>query len=156
MSRAQVPRSTGSDCESLDHPVGGRIRGDRPEQRILVAQTNEIGKTLPAVGEHHRQVAHDAARIMPGVASAHRRKARWQRLRQAGSVGHLRQQSRPGVRDQALSVRSELYREIAAIALHPQGDPPELGNKVFSNPNSPSPVGHSRAPGVPGVRTVNE
>ncbi len=34
------------------------------------------------------------------------------------------------VRYQPLSVRRDLYLQIAAIALHPQGDPPELENKV--------------------------
>jgi hypothetical protein len=32
------------------------------------------------------------------------------------------------VGDQPLSVRRDFYGETAAIALHPQGDPPELGD----------------------------
>ena len=40
-------------------------------------------------------------------------------------VSNLAEQRRPGMRDQTLSVRRDIYREIAPIALHLQGEPPE-------------------------------
>ena len=40
-------------------------------------------------------------------------------------VSDLSEQRRARVRDQALSVRRDIYREIAPIALHLQGEPPE-------------------------------
>ena len=40
-------------------------------------------------------------------------------------VSDLAEQRRPGVRDQTLSVRRDIYRETAPSALHLQGEPPE-------------------------------
>jgi hypothetical protein len=41
----------------VDHPERRRIRGDRPEQRLLVTNGTEIRHALAAVGKHHRQIA---------------------------------------------------------------------------------------------------
>ena len=54
--------------------------------------------------------------------------ARQRSLKLAGEpdpVSNLAEQRRPGMRDQTLSVRRDIYREIAPIALHLQGEPPE-------------------------------
>ena len=40
--------------------------------------------------------------------------------------------------DQPVSVRRDFYGETAAIALHPQGDPPELGNGPSSTRRIPA------------------
>src|SRR5437899_4203143 len=71
---------------------------------------------------------------MARAALAHRRKTRGQRLGQPRLVCNLGEQCAAGVRDQTLSVRRHVYREIVAIALHPQGDPPELGNEASTTP----------------------
>src|SRR5215210_6384967 len=42
-------------------------------------------------------------------------------------VGYLGEQCTAGMGDQSVSVRRDFYGETAAITLHPQGDPPELG-----------------------------
>ena len=44
---------------------------------------------------------------------------------EADAVSDLAEQRGTGVRDQAFSVRRDIYREIAPIALHLQGEPPE-------------------------------
>ena len=57
------------------------------------------------------------------------------------------------MRHQTRSVRRNDYLQIAAIALHPQGDPPELGFRVFSKPKNPRSVGRFRAPSNRGGAT---
>jgi len=42
------------------------------------------------------------------------------------------------MRDKSLSVRRHFYREIAAIALHLQDDPPEQGLAGLDNPILPA------------------
>ena len=51
--------------EALEAAVGGRVRGHRPEEHLLVAQGAEVGERIAAVGEHHGEVAHDA----PGLVA---------------------------------------------------------------------------------------
>jgi hypothetical protein len=148
--RAQPLDQPGLRGDPLDHSKRGRVRADRPEQRLLIAQRCEVRDALATIGEHHRQIANHPPRIVPRAAFLHPRQPQRQRPRQPHLVGQLRQQRRPRMRDQSLSVRPDLYREIAAIALHPQGEPPELENKVFDNPNPPSSAGHPRAPDHPG------
>ena len=59
--------------DPLDHPIGRRIRGDLAEERRLVAHRAEVCERIAAVGEHHRQVADDPARVVAARALAHRR-----------------------------------------------------------------------------------
>jgi hypothetical protein len=59
------------------------------------------------------------------------------------------------VGDQPVSVRPYNYLEIAAIALHLQGDLLSSENRTFDKPNSPSPAGHPRAPEHPGRGWLN-
>jgi hypothetical protein len=55
---------------------------------------------------------------------------------------------------QPRSVRRDFYGYRASITHHPQGEPPELGNRTFDKPNPPSPAGRSRAPAHPGGAVV--
>jgi hypothetical protein len=62
---------------------------------------------------------------MPTAALAHTEKRSRELARQPDSVSDLAEQRGTRVRDQALSVRRDIYREIAPIALHLHGEPPE-------------------------------
>jgi hypothetical protein len=62
---------------STQHPVGGRLRGHRAEQRRLSAQPGHVLDAVPAVAQHQRQVAHHAIGVMAPAALA--------------NLGHLRQ-----------------------------------------------------------------
>ena len=97
---------------------------DRPEQRLLIADHAHVGQTVPAVGEHHCQVPHDPARVMPAAPLTQARQAHRQRSCQTTLIGDLSQQRAARMRHQPLPVRPDFYRDTAAIALHPQGDPP--------------------------------
>jgi hypothetical protein len=126
-------RSPGSDAiRSI--AVRRRIGRDATEQCELVAQPAEIGDALPAVGEHHRQVTHDPAGIVARAALAHAHQAQRERSSKAGLIRYLGEQRRAGMPDQTLSVRRDLYLEIAAIALHPQGDLLSRGTKISTTP----------------------
>ena len=50
-ARAARIASSRLGVDRLDHPVGGRLGGDRPEQRLLVAQDAEVGDAVAAVGD---------------------------------------------------------------------------------------------------------
>ena len=139
----QALRVTG---DPINEPERRRGRRDIPEQRLLITERPQIGQAVPAIGEHHREVTDHATQVMPGSTLLEVHEPQRQGACQPSLLGDLGEQRAAHVRDQTLSVRHNIYRETAAIALHPQGDPPELGNKVFDNPNSPSSAGHPRAP----------
>ncbi len=48
----------------IDHPEGRRVRGDLAEERLLVAHRAQVRQAVPSIGEHHRQVADDAAGVV--------------------------------------------------------------------------------------------
>jgi len=126
--RAQRLGQLGLGGDPLDHSEGRRAGGDRAEQRRLVAQRAQVGQAVAAVREHHRKVAHHPAGVVSRTALAHPGETARKRAREPAAVGQLREQSAPRVRHQTVSVRADFYGETASIALHPQGDPPELGN----------------------------
>src|SRR3954447_10777833 len=64
-SLAQRPEQRRIGGDRRDHPEGGRVGRDRAEQRLLLAHGAQVGQAVAAVGEHHRQIAHDAAAIVP-------------------------------------------------------------------------------------------
>ena len=137
-------RRVGGD--PVDHPERGRIRRDRPEQRLLVTHRPEVGHALAAVGEHHRQIADHPPRVMSATALLDRGQAQRQRLRQPQLVGCLRQQRAACVRHQPGSVRRDFYGYRAFIAHHLQGEPPSSGSRTFSKPKDPCSAGRFRAP----------
>ena len=69
--RAQGIEQLGLSGDPLDHPVGGRIRGDLAEQGRLVAHRAEVAERIAAVGEHHRQVTDDAAGVVARASLTH-------------------------------------------------------------------------------------
>ena len=55
--------------DPLDDPPGGRGRGHRAEQLRLVPQHRQVGKAVPTIGQHHRQVPqHRRVRMAATVA----------------------------------------------------------------------------------------
>jgi hypothetical protein len=109
--RAQAVEELWVSGDPLNRPVGGGVRGHRAEQRRLLADRAEVCERLAAVGEHHREVAEDAAGIVAAAALAHRRQLPRERPREATLIGDLAEQGGPRVRDQALSVRRDFYGE---------------------------------------------
>jgi hypothetical protein len=140
--------------DPIDDPKRRSVRRDLAEQRLLVADRAQIRKAVAPIGEHHRQVAHHPAGIVPAPPLAHPDKAPRQRPCQAQPVGRLGQQRRARVRDQTLSVRPDFYGETAAIALHPQGDPPERRGLGFDNHRIPA-HSNSSAPPTTGGATAS-
>jgi hypothetical protein len=96
-----------------------------PEQIGLIAHRTQIRQTIAAIGEHHRQIADHAPRIVPAIVLAQPRERVRQRRRQPNPISDPSQQAAAGMRDQARSVRRDFYRETAPIAHHLQGEPPE-------------------------------
>src|SRR5450759_2621453 len=135
--------------DPIDHSKRRRAGGDVTEQRLLVTNRTQISQTLPAIGEHHRKITNHTAQVVAGAPLLQTRQLKRERPRQTRLISNPCQQRAARMRDQTLSVRRDNYLEIAAIMMHPQGDPPELGNRTFSKPNSPSPAGHPRAPDHP-------
>ena len=148
-------RNSGALGDPLDCPVSGGVRGDRAEQRRLLAQRAKVCERLASAGEHHREVAKDASRVMARAALAHRRQLSGERPREAGLVSYLGEQGGAGVGDQALSVRRDFYGDFAAIALHRQGDPPDRALRASAPAESRFRRTKPR-PGQPGARFLHE
>jgi hypothetical protein len=107
--------------DPLHHPPGGRGRGHRAEQLRLVAQHRQVGKAVPTVGQHHRQVSQHPARVvaMPWrLATAGPPR---QRGRQPEPVGQLGKQRRPGMADHTVAVAGDFEAGTRVGSLHPQG-----------------------------------
>lgn len=72
----QFPRlgASGPQCRQLrlvgvgQDPPCRRGRSDRPEHRRLLAQDRQVADALPTVGEHHRHIDRDPARVVPGLS----------------------------------------------------------------------------------------
>jgi hypothetical protein len=78
-------RAVGGD--RIDHPKRRRVRGNLSEQRLLVTHGAQVGEAVAAVGQHHRQVADDAAGIMSAAPLTRRGQPARERPRQAQPIG---------------------------------------------------------------------
>jgi hypothetical protein len=136
--RPQTLEQLGLGGDPLDRPVGGRVGGDLAKERRLPADRAQVAERLAAVGEHHRQVAHNTAGVVARAPLAHPRKRTRQRPRQPSPVGHLAKQRAARMRHKPLSVCRDFYGERAAITLHPQGDPPEPGSRASTTRRIPA------------------
>jgi hypothetical protein len=145
-SRPQPLQQSRVSGDPVDHPERCRVGGDRPEQHLLVAHRPKIRKAIAAVGQHHRQVPDDAAGIVAAAALAHRRQRPRERVGETDPVGRLGQQCRAGVRHQPVSVRHNIYRDTAPIALHLQGDPPESELRASATRRIPAQADSPAAP----------
>lgn len=74
-------------------------RGDRAEHFGLVPQHGQIRNRLAAIGERHREVSGDPARIMSGPARGEAARARWSTWRSAQWHRQGPQQPCPGMTD---------------------------------------------------------
>ena len=89
---------------------------------------------------------------MAGAPLAQPRQLARERLRQGDPVSDPGQQTAARVRHQADSVRRDIYVELAPIACHLQGDPPELELQALRTRRIPAPADSQAAP-VPGAAT---
>ena len=62
--RAQRIEQTRRGRDPVDHPERGGRRRRRPEQNGLIANRSQIGQTVTAVGEHHRQIPNHPTAVM--------------------------------------------------------------------------------------------
>ncbi len=99
----------------VDDPKRGRVRRDRAEQRLLLADRAEIGHALAAIGQHHRQVPDHPTRIMTTLPLLEHCQPHRQPRRQPQLVGHARAQRTTRMRHQARSVRRDIYGYQASI-----------------------------------------
>jgi hypothetical protein len=86
----------------------------------LITHRTQIGEAVATVGEHHRQIADHASRV---VALAQPRQLVSKRGGQANAISDCGQQAATGMRDQTGSVRRDFYN-----ALHAAGHGPAVIN----------------------------
>ena len=86
-------------------------------------------------------------------ATEHARQHPRQLASEPDPVSDFAEQRGAGVRDQALSVRRDIYREIAPIALHLQGEPPESMLQASNTRRIAAQADSSAAP-TPGAATA--
>ena len=95
-------------------------------------------RSLPAIGQHHRQIPDHDSRIMTTTPLLHRSQPQRQRLCEPHLLSDPRDQRGPRVRDQTRSVRRDFYGNWAFITHHPQGEPPSSGSRTFDKPRIPA------------------
>ena len=152
--------------DPIDQPKRRRVRSDRPEQRLLIPDRAKVRQTVAAVGEHHREIPDHPAGIMTSTTLTNPRQRTRELPGETDPVSDLAEQRGTRMRNQALSVRRDIYREIAPIALHLQGEPPEqilrrrtptesLLRRTVPRPRPSGPqLLHARS-GCPGSATAN-
>ena len=150
--RAQRVKQRGLTGDPVDQPKRRRVRRDRAEQRRLIPHRPQVRQTVTAVGEHHRKIANHSAGVMPTAALTHARQRGRERAGETEPVSDLAQQRGTRVGDQALSVRRDIYREIAPIALHLQGEPPE---QILRTSNTHRITAQADSPAAPTYRGRN-
>jgi hypothetical protein len=74
-------------------------RGDLPEQIRLLPQHPQIGDRLTTVGQHHRQITENPARVVPRSTPPTPTGDLGEAVVQAGHRSQITQQPRPGMRD---------------------------------------------------------
>jgi hypothetical protein len=84
----------------------------------MITHRAEVRDALAAVGQHHRQIADHPAGIMSTTPLLDSRQSQRQRLREPELVGHLGEQRAGRARDQARSVRRDVYGYRASITRH--------------------------------------
>jgi len=88
--------------------------------------TRRSDKQSPPSASITAKVADHTARIVAAATLAHPRQRHRQRPVSPTRSAVLREQRGTRMRHQPFSVRRDIYREIAPIACHLQGDPPKL------------------------------
>jgi hypothetical protein len=105
--------------DAVQHPPGGRGRGDLAEQLRLVAQHRQVAQAVATVGQDHRQVPQHGRVRMPPAAALWAAPAK--RPGQPDLVGQLPQQRRAGMADHADPVGGDFEAGRRVGSLHPQG-----------------------------------
>jgi len=105
----------------------------------VLAHHAKIGHRPATVGDRDRQIKQRAPRIMAALPRPQRPRRHAQRIFQAGPPGALQQQRYADMVDRLIvSVRRHRHADLAAIALHLQGDPPEPSSQAFTTRKLPA------------------
>jgi hypothetical protein len=115
--------------ETLQAAVGGGVGGDVAEEHLLVTQHPQVGERVAAVGEHHGEVADDAAWFVAHFAGVHAQ-GLGQPGREAELVGQAAEQRGAGARGQAVGVGDYFQARSRRSSVHLHGDPPGRGLRV--------------------------
>ena len=132
--------------DPVDHPKRRRGRRDLPEQHLLITERTKVRQAVPAVGEHHRQVADHAALVVARTPALQIGQLARQRPREPRLLGDLSEQRAARVRHQALSARRDFYGNPAPIVRHLQGDPPKLDLRPSARRRIPARADSQAAP----------
>jgi hypothetical protein len=104
--------------DTVQDPPRRRGRGDRAEQFRLVPQHRQVRDRLPTIGQHHRDIGQHAARIMPRAALSQPAQRLTEGLRHTGHIGQIREQPRPGMRDDTPPVGRHRDHRTRRCILH--------------------------------------
>jgi hypothetical protein len=119
--RTQRIKQLGLVGDPVDQPERRRVRRDLTEQRRLITDRPQVRETVAAIREHHREIPDHATGVMPSTPLSNVRERVREFAGEADSVSDLAEQRGTRMGDQTFSVRRDIYRQIAPIALHLQG-----------------------------------
>jgi hypothetical protein len=109
--------------QTVHAAVRGGVGGDLAEECRLVPQRSEIGKCIPAIGQHHRDVACDTSRLVGHLAAAKGRELLHERSRETDAIGQTGQESGTGTRRETACVTGDFNRKELRGSFHLNGDP---------------------------------
>jgi hypothetical protein len=100
------------------HPPRVRVRGHRPEQARLVAQHRQVRDRLTTIGDHHRHVDGDPARVIPCLPLPQPSQRLTERAGQPGHLGDIGHRASARVCDHTASVRAHSDLRAFSGSLH--------------------------------------
>ena len=119
-ARACANRGQVVGIDAVQHPPRGRHRGHRPEQVLPVTQHADPADRVRAIGDRDRQIGEHPTRRMHREPLVGADQRGGDPVDQAGVLGHLPEQTDPGVRHHALPVRADHDPPYPLATLHLQ------------------------------------
>jgi hypothetical protein len=139
--------------QALDDPPGGWGRGHRTDQPRLVTEHGQVGKAVPTISQHDRQIGQHLAGPVPSPARLPLAHPAIQLGRQPQPVSQPDQQRRPDLPDEPVAIGGDFEPCPRLGSLHPQGALLGWGSRPSDSRILPAQRGHLLITTQPAPRT---
>jgi hypothetical protein len=104
--------------DRVEDPPRGRVAGHRPEQARLLPQHREIGDRRTTIGQQHRQIDRDPARVMRRTTLPAHPQSLAEIAGQSGLISKVGEQPGAGMGDHTTGATSDDNLRTGAGILH--------------------------------------
>ena len=104
--------------DPVQHPPRGRHRGHRPEQLLPVTQHTDAADRVSTIGDRDREIGEHPTRRVHRDTPVGIQQRLGDRVDQPGVLGHLPEQTDPGMRHHTVAVRADNDSTYLLATLH--------------------------------------